>query len=55
MLDPGECLPDVAAGGVRGELIARGREFLAAVKPMVAGAYLMPPFNKFEMAIDLLK
>ena len=37
------------------EGVAIGREFLAAVKPYVAGTYLMPPFNKFEMAIELLK
>ncbi len=37
------------------EGVAIGREFLAAVKPYVAGTYLMPPFNKFEMAIDLLR
>ncbi len=37
------------------EGVAIGREFLAAVRPYVAGTYLMPPFNKFEMAIDLLR
>ncbi len=37
------------------EGVAIGREFLAAVKPYVAGTYLMPPFNKFEMAIELLR
>ncbi|MSP91457.1 MAG: bifunctional homocysteine S-methyltransferase/methylenetetrahydrofolate reductase [Myxococcales bacterium] len=42
--------------GERGpdEGVAIGREFLAAVKPLVAGTYLMPPFNKFEMAIEML-
>ena len=37
------------------EGVAIGREFLEQVKPMCAGAYLMPPFNKFEMAIELLE
>lgn len=37
------------------EGVAIGREFLDSVKPWVAGAYIMPPFNKFEMAIDLLR
>ena len=41
---------DVIAEGV-----AIGREFLEAVRPLCAGAYLMPPFNKFEMAVDLIK
>jgi homocysteine S-methyltransferase len=59
---PGMAIPEairdrMQRAGERGpdEGVAIGREFLAAVKPMVAGAYLMPPFNKFEMAIDLLK
>jgi 5,10-methylenetetrahydrofolate reductase len=37
------------------EGVAIGREFLDAVRGLVAGTYLMPPFNKFEMAIDMLK
>ncbi|HEY3294620.1 MAG TPA: bifunctional homocysteine S-methyltransferase/methylenetetrahydrofolate reductase [bacterium] len=28
---------------------------LHAMKPMAQGAYLMPPFNKFEMAVEVLK
>lgn len=31
------------------------REFLAQVKPMVAGTYLMPPFNRFDMAADVIE
>jgi 5,10-methylenetetrahydrofolate reductase len=31
------------------------QEFLLATKPMVQGAYLMPPFNKFDMAIEVMK
>ncbi|MCO4762139.1 MAG: bifunctional homocysteine S-methyltransferase/methylenetetrahydrofolate reductase [Myxococcales bacterium] len=39
-------------GPVEGVTIAR--EFLNEIRPMSAGVYLMPPFNKFEMAIDVL-
>jgi homocysteine S-methyltransferase len=31
------------------------RELLEQMRPHCAGAYLMPPFNKFEMAIDVVK
>ena len=31
------------------------QEFLLATKPLVQGAYLMPPFNKFQMAVDVIK
>lgn len=31
------------------------QEFLLATKPMVQGTYLMPPFNKFDMAIEVMK
>jgi homocysteine S-methyltransferase len=31
------------------------REFLLATKPLVQGAYLMPPFNKFQMAVDVIR
>ncbi len=31
------------------------QKLLLATKPMVQGTYLMPPFNKFEMAIEVLK
>ena len=44
-----------AGGNGPEEGVAIGREFLRAVRPYVAGTYLMPPFNKFEMAIELLK
>ncbi len=36
------------------EGVAIAREFLTAVRSQVAGTYLMPPFNKFEMALDVL-
>jgi hypothetical protein len=35
--------------------VAIGREFLEQIRTQVAGAYLMPPFNKFEMALELLR
>lgn len=37
------------------EGVAIAREFLQAVRPVVAGTYLMPPFNKFEMAVEVLR
>ncbi len=37
------------------EGVAIAREFLAAIRPVAAGTYLMPPFNKFEMAVDILR
>jgi len=37
------------------EGVAIAREFLSEVKRLAAGTYLMPPFNKFEMAMDVLK
>ncbi len=37
------------------EGVAIGREFLDEIRPLCAGAYLMPPFNKFEMAIEMLR
>jgi methionine synthase I (cobalamin-dependent)/5,10-methylenetetrahydrofolate reductase len=34
--------------------VAISRAFLAEVRSMVAGAYLMPPFNRFDMAADVM-
>ena len=56
---PGMVVPDdirarmhgAANGPLEGVRIAR--EFLLEAKQMVQGAYLMPPFNRFEMAIDV--
>ncbi|MFH1009984.1 MAG: bifunctional homocysteine S-methyltransferase/methylenetetrahydrofolate reductase [bacterium] len=31
------------------------REFLKIARPMVQGVYLMPPFNKFEMAVKVIE
>ena len=36
------------------EGVAISCEFIKEVQPMCAGAYLMPPFNKFEMAGDII-
>ncbi len=59
---PGMAIPEavrtrMTQAGERGpdEGVAIAREFLTAVRPLVAGCYLMPPFNKFEMAIEVLK
>ena len=37
------------------EGVAISIEILAEMRPMCAGAYLMPPFNKFEMAGRILE
>lgn len=56
---PGMLVPDdirkrmhgAAHGPLEGVRIAR--ELLVEARQMVQGAYLMPPFNRFEMAIDV--
>jgi homocysteine S-methyltransferase len=40
-------------GPQEGVLIAQ--EFLAAVKDRTQGVYLMPPFNRFEMAVEVVE
>ncbi|HEX7880176.1 MAG TPA: bifunctional homocysteine S-methyltransferase/methylenetetrahydrofolate reductase [Candidatus Eisenbacteria bacterium] len=35
--------------------VAIARRFLTEVQSMVAGAYLMPPFNRFDMAADVME
>jgi 5,10-methylenetetrahydrofolate reductase len=37
------------------EGVAIAQEFLSAVQDRVQGVYLMPPFNRFEMAVDVCK
>ena len=37
------------------EGVAIAQEFLLSVRDMVQGVYLMPPFNRFEMAVDVTK
>jgi homocysteine S-methyltransferase len=39
----------------REEGIAIAREMLSAVKDRVAGAYVMPPFGRYESAIEIIK
>ena len=46
MIDAGENGP--------AEGVAIAQEFLREAKDMVAGTYFMPPFNKFEMAVDII-
>jgi len=49
-----KAMADSGADGPRvGVEIAQ--RLLIAMKPMAQGAYLMPPFNKFEMAVEVLK
>lgn len=38
----------------RGEGIKIAQEALLACKPMVQGVYVMPPFNRFDMALQVL-
>ncbi|NOY78131.1 MAG: bifunctional homocysteine S-methyltransferase/methylenetetrahydrofolate reductase [Calditrichaeota bacterium] len=47
MFDAGEDGPSVG--------VEIAREFLIQAKDLVAGVYLMPPFNKFEMAGEVLE
>lgn len=42
-----------AAGRKEGVLIAR--EMLASVKDRVAGAYIMPPFGRYELALEVIE
>jgi homocysteine S-methyltransferase len=38
----------------RGEGVAIAREMLERVKTRVAGAYIMPPFGRYDLAIDII-
>lgn len=60
---PGMSIPDeirermrVAGGGAAGrkEGVAIAREMLSAVKDRVAGAYIMPPFGRYELAVEVI-
>ena len=46
-----------AGGGpaAREEGVTIARETLAAVKHRVAGAYVMPPFERVELALEVLE
>ena len=51
-----ERMAKVAAGpAARAEGIRIAQEALAAVKQRVAGAYVMPPFNRVESALAVLE
>jgi homocysteine S-methyltransferase len=61
---PGMSIPDdirermrKAGGGPEGrrEGVAIAREMLAAVKDRVQGAYVMPPFGRYELALDVIR
>jgi homocysteine S-methyltransferase len=61
---PGMSIPDdirermrKAGGGAAGrrEGVAIAREMLAAVKDRVQGAYVMPPFGRYELALDVVR
>lgn len=59
---PGMAIPEAIRtrmdrAGERGpeEGVQIAREFLQAVRSRVAGTYLMPPFNKFDMAVEVLR
>jgi homocysteine S-methyltransferase len=64
---PGMSIPDWvrkrihdanASGGVEAasqEGITLAVEFLRSAKPMIDGVYLMPPFKKYSMAVDILR
>jgi 5,10-methylenetetrahydrofolate reductase len=47
----------VAGSGERGraEGVAIAREMLARVKDRVAGAYIMPPFGRYQLALDVIR
>jgi len=60
---PGMRVPDdvrermrKAGGGAAGrkEGVAIAREMLAAVRDRVAGAYIMPPLEKYELALEVM-
>jgi methionine synthase / methylenetetrahydrofolate reductase(NADPH) len=60
---PGITVPDVIRARMRNaaeesgreEGIAIAAEFLAAAKPLVSGAYFMPPFGDYEMAVQAVE
>ena len=45
-----------AGSGDRGrdEGVKIAREMLSAIKDRVAGAYVMPPFGRYELALDVI-
>ncbi|MNC91866.1 Bifunctional homocysteine S-methyltransferase/5,10-methylenetetrahydrofolate reductase [compost metagenome] len=43
-----------AGSQARAEGIAIAREMLSQVKDKVAGAYVMPPFGRYELAAEII-
>jgi homocysteine S-methyltransferase len=60
---PGIVIPDEVRLRMRGkekdagvrEGLAIAREFIAQVKDRVGGFYIIPPFGKYEIAVELIK
>jgi homocysteine S-methyltransferase len=61
---PGMSIPDdirermrAAGGGAAGRKagVTIAREMLSAVKDRVAGAYIMPPFGRYELAVEVIE
>ena len=49
--------PDALVGELSGgqrQGVAIAREMLSAVRGRVAGAYVMPPFERFELALEVV-
>jgi homocysteine S-methyltransferase len=60
---PGISVPDAVRGRMKGlekeagirEGLAIAREFIAATFPACGGYYLIPPFGKYELALELIE
>ena len=60
---PGIVIPDEIRARMRGkekeagiaEGLAIAREFIAATRNRVGGYYLIPPFGKYELALELIR
>ena len=48
------CARRAAAPPARKEGVAIAREMLAAVRGRVAGAYVMPPLERYELALEVV-
>jgi homocysteine S-methyltransferase len=44
-----------SGASARAEGVAIAREMLERVKDRVAGAYIMPPFGRYDLAVDIIK
>jgi homocysteine S-methyltransferase len=43
-----------SGASARAEGVAIAREMLERVKDRVAGAYIMPPFGRYDLAVDII-